>query len=720
MTDEKRQHEWRFFRAGGFDQVLLESGADLQNLTALDQKLWVALSCPVQGIEFPARTLELVDTDHDGHIRVPEIVGALAWAAQRLHNLDILLAAADRLPLTAIDATTEEGARTLASARQILHNLGKEGADDISVDDLGDSERIFANTRFNGDGVITVLSTDDPELQEWLRRIIAICGAVKDRSGEEGVSGEALARFDDAATLWLDWQAQAEQGGAGVIPEGLREEACTLWAEVYEKVEDYFVRCRLAAFDERAIGAMNSPEADLLALGTQNLAAAGKELAALPLSLVTARDLLNLRHGLNPAWAGLMGRFREVVIVPLLGDRDAVTATEWETLKERFEHLATWWAGRVEASITDLGSDLLHQWHAKDCAARLRGLIAEDLALQAEAEAIVEVETLVLIARDFVQLLNNFVSFRDFYTHRRAATFQAGTLYLDGRSCELCVPVSDLAKHAALATLSRLYLVYCDCTRNGGADRMTIAAAITNGDSDQIIVGRNGIFYDRQGRDWDAVVVRIIDHPISLRQAFWAPYKKIGRMVGDQLQKVAAARSKAVEDKAAAGLMSATEKKPDAKVAAGSPAQQQAFDVGKFAGIFAAIGLAVGAIGTALASIVTGLLKLQWWQMPLAVLGVMLIISGPSLVIAWFKLRQRNLGPILDANGWAINARAKLNIPFGASLTSLARLPAGARQLLADPYADKQRPWGKLLLLVIILAGLAVLWAKGLVPIRCK
>jgi hypothetical protein len=256
--------------------------------------------------------------------------------------------------------------------------------------------------------------------------------------------------------------------------------------------------------------------------------------------------------------------------------------------------------------------------------------------------------------------------------------------------------------------MSRVFLVYCDCVRSGGAERMTIAAAVTNGDADQLSVGRNGVFYDRRGLDWDATVVRLIEHPISIRQAFWDPYKRLGRMVGEQVQKLAAARSKAAEENRALAVMQLGQKKEDVK-----QPPPQAFDVAKFAGIFAAIGLAVGAIGTAFAAVVTGFLRLMWWQMPLAVLGIILVISGPSVLIASFKLHQRNLGPILDANGWAVNARAKLNIPFGASLTGMARLPEGATQLLTDPYAEKQRPW-KLYLFLIALAALAVIaWRSG-------
>lgn len=82
----------------------------------------------------------------------------------------------------------------------------------------------------------------------------------------------------------------------------------------------------------------------------------------------------------------------------------------------------------------------------------------------------------------------------------------------------------------------------------------------------------------------------------------------------------------------------------------------------------------------------------------------MLLISTPSMLLAYLTLRRRNIGPLLDANGWAVNARAKINVPFGASLTGLAHLPKGAKRSLHDPFAEKKRPWALYLLLLIIVA----------------
>src|SRR5579863_4780173 len=98
-----RQHIWRFFRAGGFDQVRIDSGADVAELATLDQKLWVALACPTRGIEFDERTLDIIDADHDGRIRAPEMLDAVSWTTGLLKDLHELQKGGESLPLAAID-----------------------------------------------------------------------------------------------------------------------------------------------------------------------------------------------------------------------------------------------------------------------------------------------------------------------------------------------------------------------------------------------------------------------------------------------------------------------------------------------------------------------------------------------------------------------------------------------------------------------------------------
>lgn len=608
-------HAWRFFRAGGFDQVRLDTADDLLALAQLDQKLWVALSCPVKGIEFDARTLELIDTDTDGHVRAPELLHAIAWADERLLDSALLGQQIPGLPLAAIRRDDAVGEQIHAAAVALAQDIGKTETDLLTVEET------------------------------------------------------SAARTGHAAREQSAWEAAGQ--GLQVLGEAT-EAAYGLVSALDQKVEDYFVRCQLAAFDERASAALNVSEDALKAMAPGALQARTQAITDLPLAHVTPMARLSLVSGLNPSWAAQVVALRDQVVQPLLGPQVTLSSDDWQAVKARFAPYAAWLAAKPDPNVV--------------------------------TDGVLALERLSRYVRDLRGLANNFVAFKDFYTAQGKATFQVGTLYLDGRSCDLCVAVNDAAKHAALASLARICLVYCDCVR--GAEKMSVAAAFTAGDSDQLMVGRNGVFYDRQGRDWDATIAKIIDHPISLRQAFWSPYKQLARLVSSQLQKMAASKAKASDDKLAL-LASDVAKKggepgADAKVVA--PA---AFDVAKFAGIFAAIGLAIGAIGTALAALLGGLFSLAWWQVPLVLLGVMLLVSGPAVIVAWFKLRSRNLGPLLDANGWAINARARINIPFGTSLTQLAQLPLNAERSLTDPYADKPSrvPYvlGALLVLVLLV-----------------
>lgn len=693
-TSNGSKHKWRFYRAGGFDQVSLDNGADLLALDQLDQKLWVALACPAKGLEFDTKTLELVDTDKDGRIRAPEILAAVKWAGAMLKNPDDLTKSAASLPLTAINDATPEGKQILASARQILKDLGKADTTSITVEDTADTAKIFAQTKFNGDGVIPADSASDDATKAVLTDIINCLGSVVDRSGKPGVNQGKVDQFFTELQAFSDWWKKAEGDAATVLPLGdATPAACSTFKTVKGKIDDFFARSRLASYDARALNALNRQEADYLSLAAKDLTITAQDIAAFPLAKVEANKPLPLTEGINPAWAAALAKFQVEVVKPLVGDLTTLTEADWNTISGKLAAYDAWAGSKAGLLVEKLGIARVREILAGKAKDSINALINEDKVLEPEASAIASVDKLIRYHRDLYTLLNNFVTFRDFYGRKQKAIFQVGTLYLDGRSCELCVRVDDMGRHGVLAGLSRCYLAYCDCTRKSTGEKMTIAAAFMDGDSDFLMAARNGIFYDRQGRDWDATIIKVVEQPISIRQAFWSPYKRVAKMVESQIEKFASARDKAVTDQASAGVADASKKIEAAKPATSSTpgaAQQQAFDVAKFAGIFAAIGLALGAIGGALAAVATGFMGLKAWQMPLAIGGALMAVSGPAMLLAFMKLRQRNLGPILDANGWAVNARAKINVPFGATLTRVATLPEGASRSVTDAYKQPQ------------------------------
>lgn len=698
-------HTWRFFRAGGFDQARLDTGADLLALEQLDQKLWVALACPTSGLEFDSKTLALIDIDKDGRIRPPELIAAVKWAGWCLKSADELLKASPSLPLSSINDGTPEGKQLLASARQILVNLGEKDSSAITLEHTADTARIFAQTQFNGDGIIPADSGEDDATRAAIADIIACFGSEVDRSGKPGLSQAKVDQFFAEAQAFSDWWKKAESDPA-VLPLGATTSSAAVTLQtIRSKIDDYFTRCRLAAFDPRAVSALNREEKEYALFAAKDLTLGSNEISSFPLAQIAADKPLPLKQGINPAWAATMDRFQAEVVRPMLNGAATISETDWSAITGRFAPYEAWLAAKAGTGVEKLGLARVRELLGGKARETISALIARDRALQPESDAIAAVDKLIRYHRDLYKLVNNFVSFRDFYSRRDKAIFQAGTLYLDQRSCELCLTVEDPARHALMAGLAGAYLAYCDCARKSTGEKMQIVAAFTDGDSDNLMVGRNGIFYDRKGRDWDATISKIVDNPISIRQAFWAPYKKLVRMIEEQIAKRAAAADATTPDQLtqAAAQMANLEKPAQPK-----PADLRKLDVG----VIAALGVALGAIGTALASLATGIMKLDPWQIPLVFVALILIISVPSMLIAYLKLRKRNLGPILDANGWAVNARAKINVPFGGSLTHVAVLPPDSKRDLVDPFAEKKRPW-KFYTTVAIILLIALGWWMG-------
>ena len=690
-----------FFRAGGFDQVRFENGQDFLNLDQLDWKLWVALASPTKGLAFDARTLELVDADKDGRIRATELIAAVKWAGALLKNPDDFLKAPPELPLASINLEVEEGKRIYEAAKTVLRGLGKGDATTISVPDSAAAVKAFHDMTFNGDGVIPAESTQTAEQKQLVLDVMATVGSTDDKSGKKGVNADQVKAFFTAVTQYVGWIAKAE-GDTTLMPLGTATVAAFESMKVVRtKVDDFFARCAMTAFDSRAAAALNREEKEYLAVAAKDLTISSEEIKAFPLSKIEGHKALPLFENVNPAWAVQLGVFAADAVNPIHGEQTKLTETQWAQMKTRLATFEAWQASKVGGVVEKLGLERLKALVGST--ALLDPLFAEEKAQEATAKSIDSVEKLVRFTRDLFQLANNFVSFRDFYEKKRPAIFQVGTLFLDQRECELVIRVEDPVKHALMAPLSRGFLAYCDCVRPASGEKMSIVAAFTAGDSDNLMVGRNGLLKDRDGKDWDATITRLVDNPISIRQAFWSPYKKVLRFVEEQVAKRAAEEEKDSNALLADGVTNVGKAGEEGKVVK----EPKKLDIG----VVAALGVAVGGITAAMGALLQSFFGLGLW-MPLGVVGLLGLISGPSMLIAWLKLRQRNIGPLLDANGWAVNAHAMLNVPFGASLTKTAALPAGSKLDTRDPYAEARRPW-KLYIALVVLFGVGIAWYLG-------
>ncbi len=622
----KQGYDWKFSTVGGVTRVNIENGQDIAHLSELDQKLWTVLSCPVKGLEFDERTLALLDSDHDGKLRVHEVVAASQWLCKVLADMDYLVEGRDSITFGAIRHDTDEGKQVVEAAKMILGKL------DVNKDEIS------------------------------LADVKAYMDVYEEKCKAEYSAGEAepyeppYGEGSDAAEAAVN--------------------------AVRQKIADWFMRCKLVQFDEDAAGALDVQVEKIAAISAGNLNDSVGEISAYPLARPRKEGLLPLAEGLNPAWQAPMAAV--VAAVPELQGKDSVSEEEWNAVVAKVDAYTAWKAAGETAMNEAIAAKLGEH-----------------------AAAIEPVERLLRYCRDYFRLLHNYVVFKDFYRRddKFLAVFQAGKLYIDQRCCDLCVKVTDMPRSTGTAGKSGIYLLYCHCVAKSGGAQMDIVAALTDGEIGGLHEGKNAIFYDREGNDWDATITKIVDNPISVRQAFWSPYRKFGNWVTEKITKSASEKESKQFDEMTTKADSASTNltaKPEDAAAEKKPAAP--FDIAKFAGIFAAIGLAFGAIGAAL-GMLGGFIVEKWYNVIILVAAVVLLISGPSMLLAWLKLRKRNLGPVLNANGWAINSDVKINTTFGKTLTSMAKYP---KVVAKDPFADKKMPWWQKCL--IWLGVLAVLF----------
>jgi len=536
-------YEFKYFRAGRMSQLNLTCGADIAALAEADRKLWMAISMPVNGVRFDTRMLELMDTDHDGRIRTPEVLAAIDFLKSKNVNFDELF----------MKSETDE--KALASVLERQADLAK----------------------------IPPSDADKAAMADW---------EAKGKTPEVAVLGDNTAAADAA----------------------------------------------LAAV-EPIIDAFFLPPEDM------------------PLVTEDPDKELPLKDHLNPKHLEAILDFAAKCVVPVLGDKDTLSRLDWKKVKGAFAAYRAWVGSKPTMNAGAMG-----------------GLVEE--------------ERLYRYKLNLREILENYVNMKRLYDPKDFAVFQTGMLRIDAKELNLCFHVADEGAHSALAEKSNCCVIYLKLSRPSEGATASICAVVTAGTVGQLYVGRNGVFYDRDGKDWEAVITKVVEAQVSLAEAFWSPWKKLGDAIGGMIKKFLGDREASVNGAMSSGKLpaaSAEGEKPNNS--AGGAA---------IASSVAAIGIGVGMVGAALAGLMSAIAGMTWWQILVAIVAVVFVVSFPSVILTWFKLRKRDLGAILNASGWAINRPLYFSMLHARTFTICARDPFLKITLIAA-----------LVVLIAVLGGFA-------------
>jgi len=657
-----------FCNYGGNYQLRILSAEDFEHVQTLDDARWVATSAPVNGLSCDPVFLTFMDTDHNGRVRTDEVKAAQSWLFKMLRYRDRVAEGSDVLRLADIDTSHSEGSALRAAAERILSNLNCTDMHEISLGQVRDLETIMSSAAHNGDGVIPPEDAGEADTAEFIAAVMECIGSAPDASGKDGVTEEHIERFFEEAQAYVDWKARGElhepAGQTDIMPWGAATPAAyELVAALDDKVEQYFTQCDMVRFDLRAAEQMRLRQSELDELDFSDRDVLEARLRAAPLAAPNPDAVLDLDGTVNPLYREQLATLRTEALNRALGESvTLLTRQQWNEVKTVFADYRSWFENKQGDAVEKLDSGTIEAYLAGPHRSRVNELIAADRAVAQELEQIHNVEKLILYQRWLMEFANNFVSFPMLYDQNRRSLLEMGTLIIDGRELTFTIRVDDRQAHKAVAETSFMYLLYVEVTgKEDQSDKFDVVVAVTSGDAGGLRVGKRGIFFTTDGREWDAQVVDIVSNPVSMWEFLKAPFQQVTDFVKKQVERFSKAQQAKLDTTLSAPPSAAATRD---LLLGGS--------------------IAIAALGSTFALMTNLLSKVGKHHILYAVLGIALVVLVPGFIMGFLKLRRRDMSAILEASGWAINIRMKMTRGLGGLFTRRPGVPKDARKESKD------------------------------------
>ena len=688
----------RFIRYGKTYQLRLRDGKDLAHILKLDESLWMATSAPVAAFRSDSTFIRLlVDSDQSTRITSDEVKAAVGWLLSVLKDRRRIGEEVDTLALAAIQSDSSEGQALIQSAQYVLKVEGKPDSTTISLSQV---RRFLADLKaqpLNGDGIIVPAAAGDEALAGFIEDVVTCMGGVVDASGNNGANEEQINAFMHAVRGYLDWRAEGGDGAATTGMMAFGDETAAVYAHVRQhaaRVDLYFEQCKALQYDPDTAQRLTKPDAYFKDADVTVWDGLNAFLARAPIAEPTGEVQLPLDPArLNPHYRDWLATLRSTVLNRLISNLgDSLSETQWQAVKAALQPYHDYLGRKAGATVERLPLEKLESYRQGDFQKYAHALLSRDKGVATIRKCVRELERLLLYHRHLLRFANNFVSFSQLYKTDERALFETGSLVIDGRWFNLAVIADDPEAHSAVAKSGSIFTMYLDVQRTTGEPMFRVAVPATSGSKGNLVVGKRGVFFDLDGREYDARITKIISNPISLREALAAPFVNLWNVILGKIEAMSTASEKELEKTADILL-------PPPAAPAKTPGGPSALFVG--------LSLSVAAIGSAFAFITKTLAGLTRGQVVLGLVGGIVVIMLPVTLTALIKLQRRDLSSLLEGSGWAINARMRLNRSQRKQFTMSAPYPV-------DAIGIPRHRRGRLLIAILIVLAVInlVLWSE--------
>ena len=682
-----------FRHIGGSIQPVAEKFDSLKAVLELDEALFAVTGLDIISLRADQKFLEYLDTDKNGKIRTDELKEAISFMLDALKDGTGVDERSSVLKLDRLNTDSATGSEIYKSARQVLHNIGKETAGEISLEDLKDQKQINSCVTQNGDGIVTSDSAA-PELVGTIDLAVKFTGGSADVSGSVGINGKQLDDFVAAAKALIAWHKEAD-GNSTLLPFGERtHEIYACFSQIKSVVDDYFLSSETLAFldtdPERlakkdSIADVRTP-ADVMQM-----------LQKIAIATPSPDGNLDLAGAINPLWADKISRFAALPEVAEYLNGKKLAAESWRKFSAKIAPAADWYGRRPALpALFDTTRQELEKAVSDECIDAVREMITKDIEAGAALAGIEKLHKLILFQCNMLDFLKNFLNLGALFEPGIHSLLQTGRLIMDGRHFSLAVPVSNLAEHKSIVLGSNICVAYVEISRGlpAALKKQLLAVAITSGNMRNLFTGKRGVFFDAAGDVYDAKITDFLRQPVSVSEALKSPFLRLGEFLGKQADKIMTSKSSEAQQNLGKAITSGKLPPQETKQNQGVSGSMLLMGGG--------IGLA--AIGSSVAFIVKSLQNISIMNIVAVLLGIIIVFGGPIVVISLIKLYRRDLGRFLEASGCALNFPMRLSWKLGNFFTLAPRRPDSSYlspELKAR--AKKRRSVFRTILLILLL-----------------
>jgi len=487
-----------------------------------------------------------------------------------------------------------------------------------------------------------------------------------------------------------------------------------------DKIEQYFIQCAIIEFDERARAQMQLRQKELEEIDFANKSMMEARIKNAPLAAPNPKAILNLDGGINPLYVERLFCLKEKVLKRALGGSvKHLTPKQWDKVKDVFASYRAWLESKQGIKVEKLDVDRLRTYLNGPYRKQVSEIIAKDVAVADELNQMHNLEKLILYQRWLMELTNNFVSFSNLYNPQTRSLLEMGTLVIDGRQITFTMRVQDRQTHKKIAEKSCMYLLYMEVTGRQDKDinpstafringerlkgvpgeaegqsrtiKFEIVAAVTSGTAGRLRLGKRGIFFTVDGREWDAEIVDIVENPISIYESVKAPFQQFTSFIRKQIDKFTKSREGKLEKSFTA---------PSAS--------------GMTRDLLLGGGIAIAALGSSFAYVTKVLSQVKPTHILVVFVGIAAVILLPGIIMGFIKIRKRDMSVLLEASGWAVNVHMRLSATLGRLFTHAPHLPEDAHKERRDVVAQFVKDLGytplrssklsKVILIILLIA----------------